>query len=184
ATRKGTDLVAAGYVIYGSGTVLVLGTDAGVHGFTLDPSVGEFFLSHPHMRIPKGRIYSTNEGYSRDWHPGMVAYVDSIKDQPKRWRARYIGSLVADFHRNMLKGGIFLYPATVGSPSGKLRLLYEAYPLAYLAEKAGGAATDGSVRILDKVAVDVHERTPLIIGDIDEVARATEFTRLDPPFSA
>ena len=182
--RPGTDIVAAGYIIYGSGTLLVLATDAGVHGFTLDPTVGEFFLSHPNLTVPKGRIFSLNEGYAAEFQPGVTAYVDSIKNADAKWSARYIGSLVADVHRNLLKGGIFLYPATPGNPGGKLRLLYEAFPLAYLVEKAGGAATDGKMRILDKMPDDIHDRTALVIGDADEVARATALMSKDPPFGA
>jgi fructose-1,6-bisphosphatase I len=182
--RPGTDLVASGYIIYGSGTLLVLATEAGVFGFTLDPTVGEFFLSHPALRIPKGRIFSINEGYARQWQPGVRAYVDALKASEKPWKARYIGSLVADVHRNLLKGGIFLYPATPGAPRGKLRLLYEAFPLAYLVERAGGAATDGVRRILDLHPEGIHDRTPLVIGDADEVARATRLMAQDPPFDA
>lgn len=180
--RPGTDLVASGYIIFGSGTLLVLATEAGVFGFTLDPTVGEFFLSHPNLRIPKGRIFSANEGYARQWQPGVTTYLDSLKDAEKPWKARYIGSLVADVHRNLLKGGIFLYPATPSSPRGKLRLLYEAFPLAFLVEQAGGAATDGRIRILDRMPEGIHDRTPLVIGDADEVARATALMSQDTPF--
>ncbi len=180
--RPGDDLVASGYIIFGSGTLLVLATEAGVFGFTLDPTVGEFFLSHPALKIPKGRIYSVNEGYRAQWQPGVVSYIDGLQRADKPWKARYIGSLVADVHRNILKGGVFLYPATPGSPQGKLRLLYEAFPLAFLVEKAGGAATDGRVRILDLHPEDIHDRTPLVIGDADAVARATELMSADPSF--
>lgn len=176
--RPGSELVAAGYIVYGSGTVLVLGTDQGVHGFTLDPTVGEFFLSHPNIRIPNGKTYSCNEAYARRWQPGVNAFLDSAKE--RGFRARYIGSLVADFHRNLLKGGVFLYPADTQSPQGKLRLLYEGFPLAYLAEKAGGAATDGRIRILDRIPTSLHERTPLVIGDPDLVAEITALMTADP----
>ena len=181
--RPGTELEASGYIIFGSGTLLVLATPLGVYGFTLDPSVGEFFLSHPNLTLPKGQIYSVNEGYRAQWQPGVVRFIDSLQQAEKPWKARYIGSLVADVHRNILKGGVFLYPATPGSPDGKLRLLYEAIPLAYLIERAGGAATDGRRRILDIQPRDIHDRTPLVIGDRDEVARATEWMSNDLPFS-
>jgi fructose-1,6-bisphosphatase I len=181
--RSGRDMTAAGYIIYGSGTMLVLATEAGVHGFTLDPSVGEFFLSHPHIQVPKRcGIYSVNEGYAAAWQPGVSAFVARMKEPSRKSSARYIGSLVADFHRNLLKGGVFLYPASPDSPQGKLRLLYEAFPLAYIAERAGGAATDGVGPILDRVARDLHERTPLVIGNAAEVAEATALMSADPPF--
>ncbi len=173
--RKGDELVAAGYVIYGSGTLLVLATaDSGVNGFTLDPSIGEFFLSHPDIRLkPSGNIYSINEGYRAQWDDKLAAYIDSLKRPERMMSQRYIGSLVADFHRNLLKGGVFVYPATSKSPNGKLRLMYEAFPLAFIAELAGGAATDGTTRILDKTLGELHERTPLVIGNVDLVEEAT-----------
>lgn len=173
--RSGDELLAAGYVIYGSGTLLVLATqDSGVNGFTLDPSVGEFFLSHPDIRLkPTGKIYSINEGYRAQWTPALKAYVDSLKVPERKMTQRYIGSLVADFHRNLLKGGIFVYPATTTSPQGKLRLMYEAFPLAFIAEVAGGMATDGRERILDKSLEELHQRTPLVIGNTDLVQEAT-----------
>jgi fructose-1,6-bisphosphatase I len=184
AWRTGVDIVASGYIIFGSGTLLVLATEAGVFGFTLDPTVGEFFLSHPRLRVPEGDIYSINEGHARRWQPGVASYVQSLKDAPKPWKARYVGSLVADVHRTLLKGGIFLYPATTDAPRGKLRLLYEALPLAYLIERAGGAATDGRVRLLDKAATDIHDRTPLVIGSAGAVADATARMAADPDLSA
>jgi len=174
-------MIAAGYIIYGSGTVFVLASAFGVHGFTLDPSVGEFFLSHPDIRIPKAGIYSCNEAYSPQWQPGVNTFIDSCKADG--YRARYIGSLVADFHRNLIKGGVFLYPATAKAPAGKLRLLYEAFPLAYLVEAAGGAATDGVQPILDKVAQSLHDRTPLIIGSAAAVDKATQSVSSDTPFA-
>ncbi|MCB9685895.1 MAG: class 1 fructose-bisphosphatase [Alphaproteobacteria bacterium] len=174
ALRPGTELVAAGYIVYGSGTLLVLGTEAGVHGFTLDPVVGEFFLSHPHIQLKPGKIYSCNEAYAKKWSEGIQTYLGLCKD--RGYSARYIGSLVADFHRNLLKGGIFFYPATKKDPEGKLRLLYEAFPLAYLVERAGGAATDGKMRILDRVPTDLHERTPLILGSREMVEELTALT--------
>jgi fructose-1,6-bisphosphatase I len=179
ALRPGTDLMAAGYIVYGSGTVMVLASDAGVHGFTLDPVVGEFFLSHPAISIPKGKIYSCNEGYRPRWQPGPCAFVDQVRD--RGFSARYIGSLVADFHRNLLKGGVFLYPSTAKEPNGKLRLLYEGFPLAYIAERAGGAATDGRGRLLDRVPRSLHDRTPLVIGSQDLVEEATLLMAQDPP---
>jgi fructose-1,6-bisphosphatase I len=164
--RPGTDIVAAGYVVYGSGTVMVLSTGNGVQGFTLDPSVGEFFLSHPDLRLePDCRLYSVNEGYSASWPQVLRDWVDGRKVAGAGWMARYIGSLVADFHRNLLKGGVFLYPATKKNPEGKLRLLYEAFPLAFLVEAAGGAATDGKTRILDLTCERLHQRTALVIGN-------------------
>ncbi|MCB9758257.1 MAG: class 1 fructose-bisphosphatase [Alphaproteobacteria bacterium] len=173
--RPGHELTAAGYVIYGSGTILVLATrDNGVNGFTLDPAVGEFFLSHRDLQLaPSARTYSLNEGYARQWDPRLAAWIDRLKDPARGFSQRYIGSLVADFHRNLLKGGLFIYPATAKSPRGKLRLLYEAFPLAFIVEQAGGAATDGRGRILDRVAEGLHERTPLVIGNRDLVAEAT-----------
>jgi len=179
--RPGRDMIAAGYIIYGSGTVLVLGSAFGVHGFTLDPSVGEFFLSHPDIRIPEARIYSCNEAYSPQWQPGVNRFIASCKEQG--YRARYIGSLVADFHRNLIKGGVFFYPSTAKAPSGKLRLLYEAFPLAYLVEAAGGAATDGVQAILDKSAQTLHDRTPLVIGSAAAVEAATRAFSTDTPFA-
>jgi fructose-1,6-bisphosphatase I len=172
--RPGKEMIAAGYVIYGSGTILVLSTAGrGVNGFTLDPTVGEFFLSHPDIKLkPSAKTYSVNEGYAATWDPRVRAWVEQKKDPSASWTARYIGSLVADFHRNLLKGGIFLYPATTKNPEGKLRILYEAFPLAFLAEAAGGAATDGKNRILDLCPSDLHARTPLFIGNkelVDEV---------------
>lgn len=174
--RSGRDLVAAGYVVYGAGTVLVLSTGQGVHAFTLDPSVGEFFLSHHDIRLkPETRSYSCNEAYSGAWDERLQRWLASTKDPAAGWSARYIGSLVGDFHRNLVKGGVFLYPPSKKSPSGKLRLLYEAFPLAFLAEQAGGAATDGHGAILDRTLASLHERTPLYIGNR---ATVTEITRL------
>ena len=169
--RSGRDIAAAGYVVYGAGTVLVLSTGEGVHGFTLDPTVGEFFLSHRDIQLaPASRCYSCNEAYAAQWDPRLRAWVDGVKDPSLGWSARYIGSLVGDFHRNLVKGGVFLYPPTARSRFGKLRLLYEAFPLAFLAEAAGGAATDGEGPILDRVLTNIHERTPLYIGNRENVA--------------
>ena len=163
--QAGTELVAAGYVVYGAGTVLVLAVDGQVNGFTLDPMVGEFFLSHPDIRLgERANTYSVNEAYAYSWDEKLRLYVEEIK-QSTAWRARYIGSLVADFHRNLIKGGVFLYPGTQSDPSGKLRLLYEAFPLAFIAETAGGAASNGRQRILEVEPDAPHARTPLFIGN-------------------
>lgn len=172
--RPGFEIGAAGYIIYGSGTVLVLSTGDGVHGFTLDPSVGEFFLSHPDIKLePSAKMYSVNEGYAATWPEGLRDWVEGLKAPGMGWVSRYIGSLVADFHRNLLKGGIFLYPATKKNPEGKLRVLFEAFPLAFIAEAAGGAATDGHRRILDIQPTSLHQRTPLFIGNAEPVAEVT-----------
>jgi len=180
--QPGYKQVAAGYVVYGSSTMLVYTTGNGVHGFTLEPSIGEFLLSHPHMCIPESgqRIYSCNEGNYGKWSDGQRRFVDWLKGagdepNPKPFSSRYIGSLVADFHRNLLYGGIFMYPADVKSPRGKLRLLYEAAPLAMIAEHAGGKATDGTRRIMDIDPLSLHQRTPLYIGTADYVDMAARF---------
>ncbi|MCO4743396.1 MAG: class 1 fructose-bisphosphatase [Proteobacteria bacterium] len=179
--RPGKELIAAGYIVYGSGTVMVLATEYGVNGFTLDPSVGEFFLSHRDIRTPeRAKIYSCNEAYSEAWQPGAREFVRQCKQPERKLTARYIGSLVADFHRNLLKGGVFLYPATADNPEGKLRLLYEGFPLAFIAEMAGGAATNGRERILDVVPSELHGRTPLVIGSKLDVAEATAMMAEDP----
>ncbi len=180
--RKGSEQVAAGYFIYGPSTVLVYTTGNGVNGFTLDPSVGEFLLSHPDIKIPeRGKVYSVNEAYTAYWDEPTKRVVEYFKspenERGKPYAARYIGSLVADFHRNLLYGGIFMYPADKRDPAkprGKLRLLCEAAPLAYLVEQAGGAATDGKDRILDLKASQLHERVPLFIGSKKDVEKATE----------
>ena len=169
--QEGNEMVAAGYVVYGSGTVMVLAVDGQVNGFTLDPVVGEFFLSHPDIQLkPHAKTYSVNEAYAYAWDSRLRAYVEDLKRSGEGWRARYIGSLVADFHRNLIKGGLFMYPATSSSPDGKLRLLYEAFPLAYIAETAGGAASNGRKRILDVEPDAMHARTPLFIGNTENVA--------------
>lgn len=173
--RRGRDLVCAGYLVYGAGTVMMISTGEGVHGFTLDPSVGEFFLSHRDVRLEAASTsYSCNEAYSAQWDPRLRGWVEGVKQPALGWSARYIGSLVGDFHRNLVKGGVFLYPATAKAPNGKLRMLYEAQPLAFLAEAAGGAASDGHMAILDKVPTTLHERTPLFIGNRDNVASLVE----------
>jgi fructose-1,6-bisphosphatase I len=172
--RPGRDMVAAGYIVYGSGTVLVLSTGNGVHGFTLDPGVGEFFLSHRNIQLgPSAKLYSTNEGYWSIWSKKLQDYVSTLKAPDAGYKARYIGSLVADFHRNLIKGGLFFYPGTSKNPKGKLRLMYEAFPLAFLVEAAGGAATDGTTPILDLTLTELHQRTPLFIGNRENVAAVT-----------
>ena len=171
--QKGKKQVAAGYVIYGSSTMLVYSTGNGVNGFTLDPSIGVFVLSHPNMKYPEdGKIYSINEGNYKTFTPAVKNYIESCKN--RSYSARYIGSLVADFHRNMIKGGIYIYPATSKNPKGKLRLLYENNPLAFIAEQAGGKASDGKNRILDIEPTELHQRTPLFIGSknmVEEIER-------------
>jgi fructose-1,6-bisphosphatase I len=175
--QPGRDLVAAGYIIYGSSTMFVYTTGYGVNGFTLDPTVGEFILSHPDLKIPEeGNIYSVNEGYTYRWDIKIREFIEYIKSFEKRqYTLRYIGSLVSDFHRNLLKGGIFLYPADSKNPSGKLRLLYEANPLAFVIKQAGGLATDGKQDILDIIPESLHQKTPLIIGSKYEVTKFLEF---------
>jgi fructose-1,6-bisphosphatase I len=179
--QAGVKQVAAGYIVYGSSTMLVYTTGNGVHGFTLDPSIGEFLLSHPNMRIPNPgqRIYSCNEGNYSKWCEEQRRFVDHLKgidgEGGKPFSSRYIGSLVADFHRNLLYGGLFMYPADAKSPQGKLRLLYEAAPLAMIAEGAGGRASDGEKRLLEVEPTSLHQRTPLYIGTAEYVAMAERF---------
>ncbi len=174
---------AAGYVIYGSSTILVYTTGHhGVHGFTLDPSIGEFILSHENIRIPqKGKIYSINEGNYKYWHHGLKKYIKSLQDEdPKTDRpysTRYVGTMVADVHRTLLYGGIFMYPADSRSPKGKLRLAYECNPTAFICEAAGGRATDGYRRILDIVPDTLHQRTPIFIGSEYDVLEVERFIR-------
>jgi fructose-1,6-bisphosphatase I len=175
--QPGRRQVAAGYVLYGSSTMLVYTTGQGAHGFTLDPSIGEFLLSHPNIRTPdEGRYLSVNDAYEQHWE-------DPVRQLMRRYRGleggrrplsvRYVGSLVADFHRNLLGGGVFCYPSHAKSPRGKLRLLYEANPLAFIVEQAGGAATDGGRRILDIQPEELHQRTPLYIGSKSDVELAS-----------
>ncbi|CCW64800.1 unnamed protein product [Phytomonas sp. EM1] len=168
---NGNDIVSAGYVMYGSATSLIISIGQGVDGFTLDPRIGEFVLTHPHIRIPKSRrIFSANEGYFRKWDPWFKKYVMHIKDKEKKaYSYRYIGSMVADIHRTLLYGGIFCYPRTTDKPSGKLRFLYEAAPMAYIVEQAGGKALDGQGRILDQKVKSMHQRTPVFLGSPQEV---------------
>ena len=176
----GTHQVAAGYIMYGSSTVFVYTAGAGVHGFTLDPLVGEFFLSHENIKIPaRGNLYSVNEGNSSKWDPRLREWVEWLKSDKapggKPYGARYIGTLVADFHRTLIKGGVFAYPGDKKNPQGKLRLLYECAPMAMIAEAAGGAASTGSGRVLDVVPQTLHDRVPLFIGSRDDVADVERF---------
>jgi fructose-1,6-bisphosphatase I len=180
ALRPGREIVAAGYAVYGSSTIFVLTTGHGVHCFTLDPMVGTFFLSHANITCPRrGSLYSLNEGNQARWSPEVKRWAQWIKSEDKTrglpYSHRYVGSLVADAHRTLLKGGIFAYPLDSKSPTGKLRLLYEANPIAYIFEQAGGAATTGTDPILDIVPKELHQRTPLVIGSIDDVAEYRRF---------
>ena len=184
ALQPGTEQIAAGYVVYGSSTMLVYTTGHGVNGFTLDPSIGEFLLSHPQITIPqRGRIFSVNSGYYHSFEEGLRNYLDWLQeDAPESNRpakTRYIGSFVTDFHRNLLKGGIYLYPATKSSPEGKLRLMYEANPMGFIVEQAGGRASDGTQRILEKTPEKLHQRTPLFIGSPEMVDRVEAFLKGD-----
>ena len=168
--QSGINQVAAGYIVYGSSTMLVYATRRGVNGFTLDPSIGEFCLSHPNIKCPQtGNIYSINHGNYYQYSPGIQRYLDHIlqknKEKESAYTQRHVASMVADLHRNLIKGGIFLNPATSAFPNGKLRLIYECNPWAFIYEVAGGKATDGKKRILDIPFTDLHQRTPLFIGN-------------------
>jgi fructose-1,6-bisphosphatase I len=167
--QKGKHQVAAGYFIYGSSTMLVYSTGVGVNGFTLDDSIQEFCLSHPNIQTPAdGKIFSVNEGNLEDFPQGVQDYISFCKAKDKAtnrpYSARYIGSLIADFHRNLLKGGIFIYPPTEKSPNGKLRLMYECNTMAFLVEQAGGAASTGTERVLDVKPTELHQRVPMFVG--------------------
>lgn len=177
--QPGNQLVSAGYAMYGSATNLVLTCGSGVHGFTLDATIGEFLLTHPNMTCPKQRgIYSTNEGNERYWHPWFREYVKHVKYNTKKpYSLRYIGSMVADVHRTLLYGGVFCYPDDTKSVTGKLRYLYEAAPMAMLVEQAGGKATTGSQRILDVVPTKLHQRVPVFMGSRDEIDLLVSFKR-------
>jgi fructose-1,6-bisphosphatase I len=182
ALRPGTEQIAAGYVVYGSSTMLVFTSGQGVHGFTLDPTLGEFLLSHPDMRIPEdGQYYSLDEGNSESFSPELRRYVAWLRDPAphtgKPHKTRYIGSFIADFHRNLRGGGIYIYPATKLYPEGKLRLMYEANPMAMIVEQAGGLASDGSRRILEIQPKSLHQRTALYIGSRRMVERAEKVLR-------
>ncbi|MEQ7801126.1 class 1 fructose-bisphosphatase [Pedobacter sp. ASV1-7] len=177
--QKGTEQVAAGYVIYGSSTMIVYTTGKGVNGFTLDPSIGEFCLSHPNMKVPEdGNIYSINEGNYVHFPEGVKKYIkyaqveDAATNRP--YTSRYIGSMVGDIHRNLIKGGIYIYPTTSSSPNGKLRLLYECNPMAFIIEQAGGVASDGFNRIMDIEPTELHQRTSIFIGSPKMVKVAEE----------
>ncbi|KAJ2949622.1 hypothetical protein O0L34_g15545 [Tuta absoluta] len=177
ALQAGNQLVAAGYALYGSATMLVLslGKGKGVNGFMYDPSIGEFILTDPNMRIPdKGNIYSINEGYAAEWEAGLAKYIEDRKRPKtgKAYGARYVGSMVADVHRTIKYGGIFMYPATKSAPNGKLRLLYECNPMSFLVTEAGGLATNGKIPILDIQPVSIHQRAPCYLGskkDVEEL---------------
>lgn len=181
----GTRQVAAGYIIYGSSTMLVYTTGAGVHGFTLDPSIGEFCLSNPDIRTPEnGRLYSINEGNYLRFPKGIKEYIKYCQEEDietnRPYTSRYIGSMIADVHRNLLAGGIFMYPSTASYPEGKLRLLYECNPIAFLAEQAGCRATTGTQRILEICPTGIHQRVPLIVGSRNMVDKVEEFLGMYP----
>jgi fructose-1,6-bisphosphatase I len=170
--QPGAKQIAAGYVVYGSSTVMVYSVGNGVHGFTLDPAVGAYILSHENIQMPaQGKYYSVNEAYRDDFPDHFNRFTTLLRDGSlgHRYGSRYIGSMVADFHRTLLRGGVFMYPPTFTHPKGKLRLLYEANPIAYIAEQAGGVATNGETRILDIIPEDIHQRTPLIVGSKREM---------------
>lgn len=180
--QPGHRQVAAGYIVYGSSTMLVYTTGNGVNGFTYDPSLGVFCLSHENIQMPTtGKIYSINEGQYLKFPMGVKKYIKYCQEEDKTtqrpYTSRYIGSLVSDFHRNLLKGGIYIYPSATNYPKGKLRLLYEGNPMAFLAEQAGGLATDGENRILDLQPIELHQRSPLFIGSKEMVEKAQEFMR-------
>lgn len=176
--QPGIHQVAAGYVIYGTSTMLVYTTGHGVNGFTLNPAIGTFYLSHPNMQFPEnGKIYSVNEGNYIHFPQGVKDYIKYCQQEEgdRPYTSRYIGSLVSDFHRNMIKGGIYLYPTSSKAPNGKLRLLYECNPMAYLAEQAGGKASDGFQRIMEIKPTELHQRVPFFCGSKNMVEKAEEF---------
>jgi fructose-1,6-bisphosphatase I len=178
--QKGNEQVAAGYIIYGTSTMLVYTTGDGVNGFTLNPAIGTFYLSHPQMQFPKhGTIYSVNEGNYIHFPQGIKNYIKycQMEEGDRPYTSRYIGSLVSDFHRNMIKGGIYLYPTSSKNPNGKLRLLYECNPMAFLAEQASGKASDGTTRILDIQPTELHQRVPFVCGSSAMVDKAEDFMR-------
>ncbi|HAS4343109.1 TPA: class 1 fructose-bisphosphatase [Vibrio cholerae] len=183
--QPGNKQVAAGYVIYGSSTMLVYTTGNGVNGFTYDPSLGTFYLSHENMRIPEnGKIFSINEGNYIRFPTGVKKYIkfcqENVPEEGRPYTSRYIGSLVADFHRNLLKGGIYLYPSTQSHPNGKLRLLYECNPMAFLIEQAGGLASDGARRIMDIKPTELHQRVPFFVGSKNMVHKVETFLETYP----
>ncbi|MDH5367028.1 MAG: class 1 fructose-bisphosphatase [Cyclobacteriaceae bacterium] len=172
--QKGTEQIAAGYILYGSSTMLVYTTGNGVNGFTYEPSLGEYFLSHHNMKLPnEGKIYSINEGSYNSFEQPVKEYINYCREH--KYSGRYIGSLVADFHRNLLKGGIYIYPKTTTSPNGKLRLMYECNCLAFIAEQAGGIATDGVHRIMEIQPKELHQRTPFFVGSKSMVEKAKSY---------
>ncbi|MGB2129103.1 MAG: class 1 fructose-bisphosphatase [Flavicella sp.] len=176
--QKGNEQVAAGYIVYGTSTMLVYSTGHGVNGFTLNPALGTFYLSHPNMTFPEtGKIYSINEGYYAHFPQGVKDYLKycQAEEEDRPYTSRYIGSLVSDFHRNMIKGGIYIYPTSSKAPQGKLRLLYECNPIAFLAEQAKGKATDGYQRILDLQPTELHQRVPIFCGSTKMVNKAEEY---------
>lgn len=180
--QPGIKQVAAGYIIYGSSTIFVYTSGNGVHGFTLDPSFGEFILSHPNIRTPqKGKIYSINEGNYLYWHPGLKKYIKWLQDEEmateRPYSSRYIGSMVADIHRNLLFGGIYMYPADSRNPNGKLRMMYECNPMAFIVEQAGGRASNGKQRMLEVQPTSLHQRTPIFIGSEEDVLLVEKFMR-------
>ena len=178
--QKGENQVAAGYIVYGSSTMIVYTTGHGVNGFTLDPSLGTYYLSHPNIKFPRtGEIYSINEGNYIKFPQGVKNYIKYCQEEEndRPYTSRYIGSLVSDFHRNMIKGGIYIYPSTSQSPKGKLRLLYECNPIAFIAEQAGGKASDGFNRILEIEPKELHQRVPFFCGSIEMVEKAEEFMK-------
>ncbi len=179
--QKGRQQVAAGYIVYGTSTMLVYTTGAGVNGFTLNPAIGSFYLSHPDMQFPEdGTIYSVNEGNYIHFHQGVKNYIKycQMEEDDRPYTSRYIGSLVSDFHRNMIKGGIYIYPRSSKHEKGKLRLLYECNPMAFLAEQANAKASDGFTRILDIQPTELHERVPFICGSKNMVEKCEEFMRM------
>ena len=181
--QPGHKQVAAGYIVYGTSTMLVYTTGHGVNGFTLNPALGSWYLSHPCMKFPeKGSIYSVNEGYYVHFPRGVKNYIKYCQEEKedRPYTSRYIGSLVSDFHRNMIKGGIYFYPTTSSAPNGKLRLLYECNPMAFIAEQAGGKASDGFRRILDIEPTELHQRAPFFCGNKEMVEKAEEFMAKNP----
>jgi len=178
--QPGKQQVAAGYIVYGTSTMIVYSTGHGVNGFTLNPAIGTYYLSHPNMKFPeKGNIYSVNEGNYIHFPKGVKKYIKYCQEEKddRPYTSRYIGSLVSDFHRNMIKGGIYIYPSTSKNPDGKLRLLYECNPMAFLAERAGGKASNGFERILDIVPTELHQRVPFFCGNKEMVEKAEKFMR-------
>ena len=178
--QEGVKQVAAGYIVYGSSTIMVYTAGHGVHGFTLDPSFGEFLLSNENIRTPqKGKIYSINEGNYLYWHPGLKKYIKWLQeenaDNERPYTSRYIGSMVADIHRNLLYGGIYMYPGDSRNPNGKLRLMYECNPMAFIVEAAGGRASNGKKRILEVKPETLHQRTPIFVGSKYDVKKVEEF---------